>query len=57
MGTSLFSILRPVKLLTFAHFAKIAGKWANFEEAEKREELPNAILDWSPRKTPFVFGL
>lgn len=57
MRASLFSILRPVKLLTLAHFAKIAGKWANFKEAKKREKFTNAVLNRRSRKTPFVCGI
>lgn len=56
MGASLLGILRPVKLLTLAHFAKIARKWANFQEPKKGEKFADAILDWSSRKTPFIRG-
>jgi hypothetical protein len=45
-----------MKLLTFALLAEVARKWTNFEEAKKREELADSILNRSAGKTPFIRG-
>jgi hypothetical protein len=54
VGAALLGILRPVQFLAAAAFAEIAGKWPDFEEAQQREELANAILHWRAGEAPFV---
>ena len=56
-STLLFLILRPVEFTALAFLAEITRKRFNLEEAEKREELADAVLNRSSRQTPLVVGL
>lgn len=50
----LFLVLRPMQLATVALLTEVTGKRLHFEEAKKREELANAVLNGSSRQTPLV---
>jgi hypothetical protein len=56
IATTFIRVLGPMKLLTFALLAEVARKRTNFEEAKKREELADSILNRSAGKTPFIRG-
>jgi hypothetical protein len=47
----------PIKSRAGTLLAEIACEWTNIEEADKREELADTVLEGSSRQAPLVICL
>lgn len=56
LGAETFLVRGPLKLLTVAFLAEIAGERTDLQEAQKRKKFSNPILHGSARQAPFIVG-